>query len=237
MTNQTVKNMELVLLEIRKEVFNNYGDSRAVKTLTHSYQTLLDTIRGSKDMELLVLHLIDLNYILEYIEDSIVPKLLLNKEYVSMNNYTVCIEKLKKIIRSIDIVKFNADIKLNNKGKVNPIIEELLNLSIKSGTLVLLKDEVHRGMGKTTALVKKAHELNCVLICAINSQADYARKIRNDLGLKVDIITPKDVVLRQHALTLSEKGYLIDEMISKEDLARLNINGCKLLGGFMRIVL
>lgn len=130
-----------------------------------------------------------------------------------------------------------SDSKINGRQQDNDYVEKLLDLSIATGTLVSIFDESHRGVGKTTALVKKASELGCVLLVDINRNKDYANGIARNLGLNVAICTPKETVLPQFYSEMISNGYIIDEMVNNEILSKLDDVGCKLLGGFKRIVI
>lgn len=240
MKNKTVENMELILLEIKREAMNPCGDSKAVKTLIHSYRTFLNEFYRMTKEELTSEILDDINYqssqlslVVDYIESVVLPKLLTSRDYIGVNNYATALEKMKGIVqetRGNDTTK-----KHKNHFKSDTIIEELLNLSIKSGTLITFVDETLRGTGKTTALIKKAHETKAVLIVNNSSHIRYANDLANEMGLSITVASLRETHLAQYRSQLKENGFLVDELIDDKVLTCLK--EYRLVGGFKRIVI
>ena len=231
----TIKNMELVLLEIRKNVMTKSSDTRVPKTLIHSYLTLLrdfdrmdkvqkQSLYGSLGVQADQLHIIK-----RYIKDDKMQELFNANDYVGINNYATVLDKIGQALDAIG----EPERSLYTPSK---LIEHLLNHSIQTGTLATFFDEAHRGMGKTTALIKKAHELDSVLVTGLSTQARVAQDIAENMGLNVNIASAKEAAtLAQYQQKMKENGYLVDELVSNEQLRSLR--GYKLLGGFTRIVI
>jgi len=231
----TIKNMELVLLEIRKNVMTRGSDTRVPKTLIHSYLTLLrdfdrmDKVRKRLQYGSLGVQAEQLNIIKHYIKDDKMQELFNTHDYVGINNYATVLDKIGQALDAIG----EPERSLYTPSK---LIEHLLNHSIQTGTLVTFFDEAHRGMGKTTALIKKVHELDAVLVTGLSTQARVAQDIAENMGLNVNIASAKEAAtLAQHQKKMKENGYLVDELVSNEQLRSLR--GYKLLGGFTRIVI
>ncbi len=235
MDNQTIKNMELILLEIRKNVMTKGSDTRASKTLIHSYLTLLKSFERMKGTEItqeiqskLGVQADQLHIIRNYIKEDKMQELFNLSDYVGINNYATVLDKIEQALQSIGKPKRSLYTPLT-------LIEELLEKSIQTGTLVTFFDKTHRGMGKTTALVKKAHELDAILLVGSDIHAKCARDIRDNMELHTSVATLRDMVLHQNKVKIKEKGYLIDETFQIDHLNKLK--GYKILGGFTRIII
>lgn len=238
MTNQTsIKNMELVLLEIRRNVMTKGSDTRAPKTLIHSYLTLLKEFeRMSGDEQQSVVGSLgvqadQLQIIKRYIKEDKMQELFKLNDYVGINNYATVLDKVAQALDSIGVP---------NRSLYTPskLIEDLLEHSIKTGVLVTFFDETHRGMGKTTALIKKAAELDAVLVVGLQAQAKQVQNMALEMGLSIRAISGINATTTmddQYRHKMKENGYLVDELVSIEDLRSLK--GYKLLGGFNRIVI
>lgn len=241
MENTTLKNMNIVLNEAK----NNLSEMKIleVKTLMNTYLTLLKKFRDAD----IVFNRIDdetsrqlrkqassLELLKECVETDITHTLTDGK-FKDADNLSVTLERIVKAIRDVSYLFPKGVIVSNREFPVNQTIQDLLNLSVKSGTLVTFFDESHRGHGKTTALIKKAHELDVVLVTAIGTQAKYVTEMAIEMGLRITVTSVADARLPQHDGKMRAKGYLVDELVSKEEFIKLK--DYKLLGGFSRIVI
>lgn len=249
---QEIKNMEQVLEKLKESLIRCYFDE--AKTLSNVYERMvlpfryLSTVDYHKD-EVgldLIKQLETVKLIQNEINSILIPKCLDKNEFKALHQLQIANEKLLGVIGSLgkSLNKYKAAFEITDfLNDSRPIFEKkdyiskLLDLSIKTRTLIALFDESNRGVGKTTALVKKASELGCVLLVDIPSRKDYASKIANDMDLNVLIITPRSHSLAQYQSILKTTGYLIDETIDDNTLSTFNKSGYKLLGGFKRIVI
>lgn len=238
--NQTIKNMELMLQEIDKGIKNR--NIHSIKTLSESYNNLLKEIRriifsDVKKMQDEVTNIYRHKNSFERFISKINSELALaitDSKHKDSYHYTIILERFNKSLR--DISEFKEVALLDNTKKeyeVNPVIQELLELSIKSGTLVTFHNEAHRGMGKTTALIKKAHELDVVLVVGMQVYAKNIQEQAEEMGLKVEVVSGRETSLPQYRKKMIDKGFLVDEMLNKEQLKSLK--GYKLLGGFTNL--
>jgi hypothetical protein len=234
----TIKNMELILDKALLELSTN-GNIQAVKTLMNTYRTLLaplsyQTVSG-KYLDTFRSQKILLTELKSSIDEKISSKIN-HQDYKSADNLAIASDRVAKSLGELATLKFKASHTIEIKQHiVDDVINELLELSVKSGTLITLHDEMHRGMGKTTALIKKAHELDAVLIVGLPTQMRYVSDLAKEMGLSVSVATTREASLTQYRNKMNENGYLVDELLDKEVLTKLK--NFKLLGGFQRIVI
>lgn len=234
----TIKNMELVLTEMKTSLEN--GNIQSVKTLANTYLTLFSRVRrefneSGKTVGMYLSPILDHRGKLERLAKQCDEKLtdsVVKGHHKDSNDIAVTLERIDKSIRDIGYITpiKKAKVEERKEFPVSKEIEDLLNMSIKTGTLITFYDEVHRGQGKSTALIKKAAELDVVLLVRFESSAKSFRKHAKDMGLNVVIASTSELSLSQNMKKAKSKGYLVDEMVEIKFLKRLE--GCKLLGGF-----
>lgn len=105
-------------------------------------------------------------------------------------------------------------------------VKELVELSLRTKTLITLVKNQHRGFGKTTELVKKAVELDAILLVGYSS---LARDL-HEAGYPV-MHLQKANFARGRRLG----KFLVDEGVSPEVIKELVDNGNEFLGGFNRL--
>lgn len=155
-------------------------------------------------------------------------ELISQKKYDEIAEHVEILYLIEEAIEKIEEVKKNLSIDYT-------LMEDMLDNSVKTGTLVTFYNEEHRGTGKTTALVKKAHELGAVLVVGMN-QKEYVERIANELQLEgLNVIVNCNLVSSKVTNRLVNNGYLIDEMVSLDRIR--NLRDFKLLGGFYRVVI
>lgn len=123
-------------------------------------------------------------------------------------------DALKEIKRQVE--KHNADVRQD--------VKDLLDLSIKTKTLVTLAVSRYRGCGKTTLLLEKALELGAVLIIPAH------RLLPHMSESSVYAVRNRQAAVR--GLRLKGNGFLVDEGVRPEIVRELIRNGNKFLGGF-----
>lgn len=237
----TIKNMELLLEEMKRGFVE--GEIQSVKTLADTYLTLFKSVCNKYyDNPSTKRHLHTLHFhkkVLETIAkrgDMELANSIVDGQHRDARDIAIILERANKAIRDIGYLFPTTKVDIEKEFPVEQCIQDLLNTSIEAGTLVAFHDESHRGMGKTTALIKKTHDLGCVLIAGNDLHARVAREAANEMGLHgLAIASFRDInsLSKYHAI-LEEKGFLIDEMVSNEVLSKMK--NYKLLGGFSRIV-
>jgi len=106
-------------------------------------------------------------------------------------------------------------------------LKQLLELSIEMGTLITLTDEQLRGLGKTTAIIETANELNAVVVVTSSSyHSAHGWKIKN-LAVISNVESCRGLRLGS--------DFIVDEGVDDEIIKELIRNGNKLLGGFKRL--
>ncbi|MGG0667870.1 hypothetical protein ABE073_04990 [Lederbergia citrisecunda] len=237
--NQTIKNMELILNEIEKGI--KEGHVSSVKTLSDAYNNLLNEIKrviytNVKGMTAEIISIFDHKKIIENLlnkaNEELTSAIVLG-HHKDSHSYTIILERFNRSLRGIEEFKdVVSSFKNKKEFKVDKTIQDLLDLSIKTGTLVTFYGEVHRGKGKTTALIKKAHELGAVLLMELDAQAKYAKELADEMGIHVYAVSKRDFGLPQYRRIMKETGYLVDEVA---DTSTINQKDFKLLGGFQKI--
>lgn len=232
----TMMNMTLILEEMEKGLKN--GNTSSVKTLANTYQTLFKKAQHEiySDVKGSGKWIIDFsahrNYLVRLIElsDKELTSSIVGGRHKDSNDIATILDKLNRSIRDIGYFSPKRTIVTKKEFSVSQLTQDLLDLSIKTGTLVTFYDETHRGTGKTTALIKKAYELDAVLITSLKTQAKYTEMMAQEMGLSITVISIYDVRGRR-----MENGYLVDEMVDLKELN--NLKEYKLLGGFNRVVI
>lgn len=117
------------------------------------------------------------------------------------------------------------------KVKTN-LAEELLELSIKHGVLMTALNNDTRGIGKTVALIKKAHELDATIVVGTVSTKHWVKLTAKELGLEVDCVYFNSVESAQG----SRLGkFLVDDTTPNIIVVTLIDQGNTCLGGFNTI--
>lgn len=124
---------------------------------------------------------------------------------------------LDKVKRAIE--------KYNNDGMQS--VKDLIELSLKTKTLITLVKNQHRGFGKTTEIAKKAHELGAVLIVPYKS-------MEKDLKMKGYYVRYFNSPHSCRGVRL-EGGFLVDEGVDSDVIRELVRQGNEFLGGFARL--
>lgn len=238
----TIKNMELLLVRINKAVFGKRGTTGELRSLISSYSSLCKSLAQEDNCNDVVanlsLQIPQLDRIKRNIKNEKLPSIINSGSYnhVEVQRFTQILELLDSTILSASNFMDNDDV-LSSANTF--LVDELLETSIKTGTLVTFYDESYRRVGKTTALIKKACELDAVLIVSTSSEAEVVRESAKALGLNPYVTTAKNAFHSPYHIDnkLQSVGYLVDELVSKDDLHLLTQQGYKLLGGFKRIVI
>lgn len=115
--------------------------------------------------------------------------------------------------------------KYNDEGY--QAVKNLVELSIKTKTLITLVQNQHRGFGKTALLAEKSNELSAVLLVANENLAKALRLNGYDAIHLSDINN-----LRGHSMI----RFLVDEGVSSEIIKGLtHYAKSEFLGGFHRL--
>lgn len=115
--------------------------------------------------------------------------------------------------------------KHNREGYQN--VEDLIELSIKTKTLITLVENQYRGFGKSTVLAKKAKELGATLVIPRHMKPYYSDFI--------PYANVKYYVSPQQARGIRlDGGFLVDEGVDSEVIKELSRNN-EFLGGFHRL--
>lgn len=109
-------------------------------------------------------------------------------------------------------------------------ITEALEMSIRLRALITLVDEQYRGYGKSTALGKKAIELDAVVLCADRSTHESMKNLGYPYKLVSNNFTIND------SLYGSRVPFLVEEGVSVMVIRNYIDQGHEFLGGFARIM-
>ena len=101
--------------------------------------------------------------------------------------------------------------------------KDLLQLSIKTGSVITLTHNQFRGFGKTSILLEECIKNNYVLVVSNNHIRNYFKED----GLNV-ICDTADIRGRR----LEDKGFVVDGSVSDEFLREILRCGGKIIGGF-----
>ena len=101
--------------------------------------------------------------------------------------------------------------------------KDLLQLSIKTGSVITLTHNQFRGFGKTSILSEECIKNNYILVVSNNHIRNYFRED----GLNV-ICDTADIRGRR----LEDKGFVVDGSVSDEFLREILRCGGKIIGGF-----
>lgn len=248
MTNQTIENMELIVVKIVEvsDANNNgikFESTQEIKTLINTYGTLLSDIRRLDKDEYEELNAEKelyeqgekLKLVTNAIDETVIPTELNNGSLKSVDNLAIASSKIKSILRDIKWMtnKHQAELK-SKEFKVGNVTNELLEHSISTGILVHQIGEQLRGTGKTTSIIKKAHELDCVILTMGKVSMNYSIALAKEMCVDVAIVPVtewKMLGLSQYKNKV-ENGLLIDDVRDLEVLHTLKEKGYKILGGF-----
>lgn len=244
MMENTMKNMDLMLEEMKNSL--RKGNISSVKTLTDVYLTqfkkVRDTAFNKEDKSIVKacsnkLHAHRKGF--ENIIDSCDKRMtdsLVKGVYRDSHGLAIVLERVHKAIRDIEHYFPISKVDIEKEFPVEPYIQNLLNKSIETGTLVTFYDESHRSVGKTVSLIKKSYELDAVLITGTTKQAKLVRGLAENMGLSITVASAvREIVLVQIKRQLEDRGYLLDEPVDLKSLP--NLKKYRLLGGFMRIII
>ena len=105
MSKQTVQNMKLIILEMDKQISSNMGDFKALKALSHSYETLLlnlkhthEDLKDNKltsEIESQQKAIVKIN---SELESKSIPELLKLGNYLEVNHLTTTNTRLLNIV-------------------------------------------------------------------------------------------------------------------------------------------
>lgn len=247
--NQELKNMELVVCTLELSLSN--GDFNAAKTISNTYERMISTYSNKNYKEelneILFKQLAKIQKLYTEIVESFIPNVISKGDYKAMHTLQLISDRLDLILNDFKrkIENYKAMTPNVRTGKLTAIhkgekimstndIEKILDLSVKTGSLITQINDKLRGTGKTTALVKKASELGCVLVVPNKISMEYAEDIASALGVSITIIPSTDIrmiTMPQYRDVVS-KGFLIDDVNDFRALSKLRNSGYKLLGGF-----
>lgn len=235
----TVENMDRILESAIHSMQS--GKAAEFKTLINSYTILCESLNSEPNDDI-YLNLKSLNSQFTMIckidvtlNKDVIKSAILRGAHQESYKFVEAARKVKLITRNLGHI---IDTAVEECEGSTPLqeesnsAEELLEMSIKSGTLTLTHDETLRGIGKTTALVKKANELGAIMICPTRIQVEHAKEIAKSLGLCGDLILSQS----ESYAGRKTKTLLLDELVSDEFIFNAKSYGFNILGGFYRKV-
>lgn len=240
----TIKNMGLILEEMKKGLQED--NTQSVKTLADTYLSqfskLKNIIHDNDVKNVTMKHARKLYVHRELLEgivkdcDNKMEEYLTKGRHKDSHRLAITLEKVYKVIRDINYYFPSPKIDIEKEFPVEPRIQELLDKSIETGTLVTFYNEEHKGGGKTTALIKKAYELDAVLLVGSETQSRLVNDLAKSMGLSITVASVvREISLVQIKRQLEARGYLLDEPVDLKSLP--NLKKYKMLGGFMRIMI
>lgn len=243
---QKIKNMRTMIHFMEEEL--NRGSVKEVKTLSNSYLNVLqDIVRplGKQEKDTLIIHHHDISLIQNRIDSEILPNSLLISEYRDAHDFTVTVHRLEKIKSELDEMIDIRNYCINQEIIHSPEEEkeeetsfysqeamELLEQSIRHNHLITHFNEQHRGIGKTSAIIQKAHDEGYSILCSLNSQVEAVIDRARSMGINnLDVYS-------QHSNLAGKKykNFLVDELVDSKNMAKISEQGHKIIGGFYRIV-
>lgn len=241
---QALKNMEMILTKIEKAA--QFREPQELKTLADIYRKTLDNQLRSSSSPLVGDQEKRLSNVIKDIENKNIPTSLERGEYKETHDYTVALDKLKSSLYRVlreeercykEVVKRvrenKGDSKIEKKESFYYLeAMELLEQSIKHNHLITHFNEQHRGIGKTSAIIQKAHDEGYSILCSSNSQVEAVIDRARSMGINdLDVYS-------QHSNLAGKKykNFLVDELVDSKNMAKISEQGHKIIGGFYRIV-
>lgn len=139
------------------------------------------------------------------------------------------------MVNSEDIArKAELEAEAHNK-QIMSEMKELLEISIRTKTLINLVSEQYRGSGKSTLLLEKAEGLGATLVVPFNGYGHFFQIIdgvRSYKGLRnvISFRTVEDT----RGIKIHSNGFLVDEGVPPETVKELSVKN-EFLGGFGRL--
>lgn len=240
---KTIKNMDLMLVEMKNSL--EKGNIKSVKTLADTYLSQFKKVTGmsfgdksiiKKCTDKFKVHKAVFKEIVSKC-DSEMESSLISGKHKESHEIAITLERVDKAIKDINRYFPAPKINIKKKFPVSQHTQDLLEMSIKTGTLVSIYDERHQGAGKTVALIKKAHELDAVLVVGEKTHEDYARLLSKEMDLPITVISAngRHMFMAQNHKKMDINGYLVDETTDSENLKKFK--NYRLLGGFNRIII
>lgn len=148
----------------------------------------------------------------------------MTKITIELDGYTINRHELQEI--------FNQELEKAIEAKRKDI-EDLLDLSIKTGTLITLAQDQLRAIGKTSMIIERANELGATVVFSNKHMYDYVRGWNPEVRHSSNIAY---VPSTEYAKGIRfVKGFMVDEGVDDRIIKELIENGNKLLGGFKRL--
>lgn len=238
MMNYQIKNMQLVLEEMDKSLHSN--EFTSAKTLSNVYVQMsryfwwlkTDEYEKNRLGTNLLNQLTKVKELYSKIVENAIPIVITEKDYSSLNILNSISENLKNVASKLDESLYNY-IKSENKNPYQSdlIIEELLNKSIQNGLLITATNEMLRGKGKTTALIKKAHELDISLIVGNHHTKNLIDNQSREMGVHIDCRYMNSIE-KVIGTRLKQDKFLVDDTVLNTIIKELIKNGNTFIGGF-----
>ena len=248
MKNQTIENMGVIVHKLRQtiitEVFeDNYKheSTQVAKTLINTYQTMLNTFMQMSSSEFkeanvqkdLEKQAEDIYNTINAIEIATIPKLIEKNEFRGVDNLSLVVDKARKIITYINPHRdFSKEIK-------QPVVSEytntLLEESIAKSILIYQYNDKLRGTGKTTSIIKKANELDCVILTMNKVTMNCTNDLAKEMNMSVVVIPVSDwkmLTMPQYRTQIAN-GVLVDDVRELDVLHKLKDKDYTILGGFI----
>ncbi len=239
---QEIKNMEMVLKSFKESLsFRNFEEC---KTLANVYERMVLPYKylNSEDysQQNLGLALINqLKLVKEYhdkIINTYIPLVISEGDYSELNKLQITSEKLSSVISGLSksLNRFKSDYGLKEEQIPSSLTTELLECSIKGGTLVALVNEDLRGTGKTTEVIKQANNHNATIVVSNHHSKQYVDSLSRELNLDVDVkyISSIEAV---RGVRFKYNKFIVDEMVDHKIIKELIKSGNQLIGGFINL--
>lgn len=236
----TIKNMGLILEEMKKGLQED--NTQSVKTLADTYLSqfskLKNIIHDNDVKNVTMKHARKLYAHRELLEgivkdcDNKMEEYLTKGRHKDSHRLAITLEKVYKVIRDINYYFPSPKIDIEKEFPVEPRIQELLDKSIETGTLVTFYNESDRYKDKVVALIRKADELGAVIVAGLSFNERYIKELANEMGLSIATANSRSKPHVQSQRQLELNGYLVEETFDIRSISKFK--DYKLLGGFIQ---
>src|SRR5690606_27500016 len=113
--------------------------------------------------------------------------LIQKEKYKIVHTYSFVVAEIESIISSICEIKKEDLLNENNKSQSDfALANQLLDISSQYGFLLTATNDSTRGIGKTTALINKAYDLDCTLIVGSHFMKKYVDEIARNMNKHIE---------------------------------------------------
>lgn len=235
--NQELCNLKLALEHFKLNLSNKkYG---AANALLVTYKRMFENLPEDVSKTSIFIDEIVEDYAIvkdaykEIIENHI-PSSFESSDYRKLKEIQTISELLNNVSKILEYynVKKTYEKKKYMSALKHTLGDFLLEKSIENGKPITITGDEFRGIGKTTALCKKAHELKCLIVVPCDNSAKYVQSIIDKYGFDCKAIREGRYLELSIVQFYAKNGILLDEGVSDEMIKELESTTYDILGGF-----